>query len=136
MKVGESQAERRSFWNRDPFQVQMGCLTALLWAGGLYYGAGLLLLVFGRGANAFTASVYFLAPFVWPLAICLYPFVRSFSVLAGVISFSSILIACWLFFGAKTIRAFLVSVFLFLLVFAASMLALVRYGNLLSQTGL
>ncbi len=136
MKVCESRSEKRSFWNRDPFQVQMGCLTVLLWAGGLYYGAGLLLLAFGRGANAFTASAYFLAPVVWPLAICLYPFVRSFSVLAGAVSFSSILIAWWLFFGAKTIRAFLVSVFLFLLLFAASMLALVRYGHQLSQTGL
>ena len=132
----KNRLEKHPFWDRDPFWLQMGCLTALLWIGGLYYGVGILLLAFGRGSNPFTSTVYFLAPFIWPLAICLFPFVQSFSVAAGVIACLLVFLAWWLFFGAKTIKEFLVSIFIFFFVFATSMFALARYGHLLWRTGL
>ena len=134
--TAKKRLEQHPFWDRDPFELQMGCLTALLWLGGLYYGAGSLLLAFCRGANPFSSAIYFLAPFIWPLAVCLFPCVQSFSVAVGVIACLLVFLAWWLFFGAKTIKAFLISIFIFLFVFATSMLALVRYGHQLWRTGL
>ena len=96
----------RSFWSRDPFRVQTRCLTALLWAGGIYYGAGILMLALARGANAFSTSFYFLAPVLWPLGICLFPCFRSFPIATGIVVYLSVLTAWWRFSMQKQSRRF------------------------------
>ena len=127
----------RSFWKRDPFSVQTGCLTALLWAGGIYYGAGILMLALARDADAFSTSFYFLAPVLWPLGICLFPCFRSFPIATGIVVYLSVLTAWWRFFDAKTIKAFLSEVLVIFVVLAASTLALFCYGRqFVHQTGL
>lgn len=137
MRADESRPEKRSFWNRDPFRAQTGCLTALLCVGGTYYGVGILLWALARDISAFSTSFYFLAPVLWPLGICLFPCFRSFPVATGAVVYLSLLVAWWRFFEAKTIKAFLSAIFVFFVVLAASSFALFLYGRqLVHQTGL